>query len=109
MLNGVYRVIFQGPEGQRRGILYVKNGVLVGGDTGFVYKGSYQVTGNQFTGTLQVTKEDPGMKSVFGALSNYQIGFVGQLNSEHSFSSKGSIQAQPGLQISIQGMKLIDA
>jgi T3SS negative regulator,GrlR len=109
MLSGIYRVIFQGPAGQGKGILFAKNGVLIGGDTAFVYDGTFQISGSQFTAKLHVVQDATSLQSVFGLLSDFHLDILGQVPSDQVFSSEGAVIGQPALRITAQGTKMHEA
>lgn len=48
------------------GVLVLESGRGFGGDSGFAYVGTYEVSGDKFKGTFSITQFDPDMESVWG-------------------------------------------
>jgi hypothetical protein len=112
MLNGIYRVTFTGPQGSGKGIVVGKNGQLTGGDTGFVYTGTYEANGNQLTAKIRVEKDDPQMAGVFGPLTDFELEISGQASSDKFFKLTGAPTGIPRLgsapPFSVEGVKIAD-
>jgi hypothetical protein len=105
MQNGVYRVIFRGPVGEGRGVIAAKGGALWGGDTGFVYQGSYAAEDGK--ASIQVKKDDPNFPGVFGPLNDFRLDLTLQVTTS-GFIAVGAVPGQPNLQIAITAVKMAD-
>jgi hypothetical protein len=105
MQNGVYRMIFRGPFGEGRGVIAAKDGALWGGDTGFVYQGSYAAENGK--ASIQVKRDDPYMPGVFGPLNDFRLDLTLQVTTS-GFMAVGAVPAQPNLQIAINATKMAD-
>jgi hypothetical protein len=92
MQNGVYRVIFRGPVGEGRGVIAAKGGALWGGDTGFVYQGSYAAEDGK--ASIQVKKDDPNFPGVFGPLNDFRLDLTLQVTTS-GFIAVGAVPGQP--------------
>jgi T3SS negative regulator,GrlR len=112
MLNGVYRVTFTGPQGSGKGIVVGKNKQLTGGDSGFVYRGTYEENGNQLTARIQVKQDDPRSQGVFAGLTDFSLDLSGQVSSEKSFKLAGAPSGLPRLgsapPMTVEGVKIAD-
>jgi hypothetical protein len=64
--DGEYSVWFRTSRGEGTGIIYLANGRISGGDSMFVYGGSYEFDEDQFTATLTTTRYAEGPTTVFG-------------------------------------------
>jgi len=67
MKNGLYKVLFQTPMGQRTGVIVIMDGTLRGGDASMYYVGAFSDANNQFTASIRVGKHSdiPSERSVF--------------------------------------------
>jgi hypothetical protein len=107
MQNGAYRVLFKGPSSEGRGLLVAKNGSLWGGDSSYVYSGSYTAPGPTGKASVQITRDDPSGISVFGNLQDFQLDLVYAIVPS-GFTASGAIPNQPNAQIEINATKLAD-
>lgn len=65
-MEGFWTVQFQGVQGMGAGVITLIGGQLFGGDSGFLYKGTYTKQGDSLTAQVQVKRYAPGMPSVMG-------------------------------------------
>lgn len=107
MLSGVYRVSFQGPLESGKGIIYAKNGRLVGGDSWYVYGGIFDVAGDRVSATIHVISDNPTSSGTFGRLTDFVMTISGRA-SRRGFELQGSPEGQPQQRFSVQGIKLGD-
>ena len=108
MKNGVYRVLFRGTVTDGRGILVAKDGALWGGDTGFVYNGSYAEEGpNNGKASVQIKRDDPHMASVFGDLQDFRLDFTFAITPS-GFTASGAISGHPNIRISVEATQLAE-
>jgi len=68
MRDGLYRVGFRTNLGTGSGIILLKEGRLVGGDSGSYYLGTYRVEGSHFTADVEINRHTsgPGVRPIFG-------------------------------------------
>ncbi len=66
MRNGLYKIEFTTPRGPGFGVVVLNNGKVQGGDTSMYYNGTYEMTGDQFKGSVAVRRHSPGLPPVFG-------------------------------------------
>ena len=64
--NGSYSVWFRTPQGEGTGVVVLKDGKLIGGDTGIAYTGSYVQEGDKFTASIATERHTQGQPSAFG-------------------------------------------
>ncbi len=108
MFEGLWTVEFISTENRfGRGVLVINSGRLLGGDNGYYYSGSYQITNNTIEGTVNVTRFDPNIISVFGDINRFSITFSGEI-SEYEFTAGASLINNPEYQIRIVGNKKED-
>lgn len=65
-MEGFWTVKFEGVQGMGAGVITLVGGQLFGGDSGFLYKGTYTQQGENLTAQVQVKRYAPGMPSVMG-------------------------------------------
>lgn len=67
--DGFYRVLFGTPIGEGAGVAYFADGKVHGGDSMMAYVGTYEVSGDDVSATVNVLTHTPqaGMASVLGA------------------------------------------
>ena len=65
-MEGFWTVQFQGVQGMGAGVITLIGGQLFGGDSGFLYKGTYTQHGDSLTAQVQVKRYAPGTPSVMG-------------------------------------------
>lgn len=108
MLSGVYRVSFQGPLESSKGIIYAKNGRIVGGDSWYVYGGTFDMTADRVSATIRIINDDPTHSGIFGRLSNFVMTISGR-ESRRGFLLEGFPEGQPQQRFAVDGIKLGDA
>jgi hypothetical protein len=108
MLSGVYRVCFHGPLEAGKGIMYAKNGRIVGGDSCYVYGGIFDMVGDRVSATIHVINDDPSPAGTFGRLTDFVMTISGRA-SRRGFELEGSPEGHPQQRFSVQGTKLGDA
>jgi len=69
MKNGLYKVHFQTSLGTGAGIVVLRDGRLLGGDSSFWFAGRYRQDENTFTASVEMKMHMnvPGLKNVLGA------------------------------------------
>lgn len=108
MLNGIYRVTFQVAGNQGKGIIAAKDGWLYGGDTGFVYSGTFELQGNQISAKVHIQNDSPGVPSIFNPyLTDFLLDLTGQ-ESGSGITLQGSVIGQAALIIIVGGIKIKD-
>jgi len=65
-MEGFWTVQFTGIQGWGAGVLTVVGGQLFGGDSSFLYTGTYQQNGNSITAHVHVKRFAPGLPNVMG-------------------------------------------
>lgn len=108
VLNGIYRVTFRSAQDQGKGIIVCQDGIISGGDSGFVYSGTFEPWNNQIIVKVRIQKDDPRSKSVFNPfLDDFRLDLTGQAT-ELDFTLRGSVVGQPALVIFVEGKKMKD-
>ena len=66
MIEGFWTIRFQGVAGAGSGVLTLMNGTVFGGDTSFLYQGTYSLEGQNLTAKVQVKRFAPALPSLMG-------------------------------------------
>jgi T3SS negative regulator,GrlR len=96
-MEGFWTVQFAGVQGIGGGALTLINGVLYGGDTSFLYRGTYTQQGNNITARVHVSRFAPGLPNVMGR-DNFDLELNGTLQQD-TITGVGTI---PGTQLRLQ-------
>ena len=65
-MEGFWTVQFRGIQGWGAGVVTLINGQLFGGDSGFLYTGTYDQQGNAFAAHVHVRQHVAGVPNVMG-------------------------------------------
>jgi T3SS negative regulator,GrlR len=65
-MEGFWTVQFSGVQGWGAGVLTLIGGQVFGGDTSFLYIGTYSVQGTAMTGRVHVKRHAAGLPNVMG-------------------------------------------
>ena len=108
--NGLWTVEFISTMNRSgKGVIVLKDGRLLGGDTGYYYTGSYEINFDtkSMTANIIVIRHDPNWFSVFGNIDSFKLSFSGSVDNLH-FSAMGTIVGMPEYKIRIVGNKKED-
>lgn len=97
-MEGFWTVQFTGVQGWGAGVLTIIGGQLFGGDSGFLYTGNYQQTGNSMTGRVHVKQHAAGTLNVMGR-NEFDLELTGTLQG-NIIKVTGKI---PGTQLQLTG------
>jgi hypothetical protein len=66
--NGLYKTEFQIAQGTGRGMLYVRDGKMLGGNSAFAFVGTYAVDGDTISVDISTVRhnDDPNFRPLFG-------------------------------------------
>jgi hypothetical protein len=79
MVEGFWIVQFEGVQGNGGGVVFFLKGRIFGGDSGFVYTGTYQTDEKTITGHVNVRNFLPEVLSVFGIPGDYELSLKGNV------------------------------
>jgi hypothetical protein len=99
-INGLYGVQFQTPRGGGYGVVILRDGELLGGDTMMYYRGTYKLDGDNFVGQVAtgVHARPAGMTSVFGR-DTVNLALRGTIRGDEA-TLTGTAAETPGVQFS---------
>lgn len=79
MIEGLWVVQFEGTADSGGGVVVFVRGQVLGGDSGFVYTGTYQSDDNVVSARVLVRNFNPAIGSVFGIKGNYELAVRGTI------------------------------
>lgn len=97
-MEGFWTVQFNGVQGWGAGVVTLIGGQLFGGDSGFLYTGTYSQQGSAFTAQVHVKQYMPGVANVMGR-NEFDLGLTGTVQG-NTVAATGSI---PGTSLRLSG------
>jgi T3SS negative regulator,GrlR len=73
MVEGFWIVQFEGVQGNGGGVVFFIKGRIFGGDSGFVYTGTYETDEKTITGHVKVRNFLPDVPSVLGVSGDFEL------------------------------------
>jgi|ERR1700683_40139 len=101
MQEGLWTVQFQGPNGWGGGAVVLTKGQALGGDAGFTYIGTYEVTGDTIRGRIAVKNYDPSVQSVLGVRGDFELLLEGKVQGD-SITGMGTMANSPNARIAMR-------
>jgi hypothetical protein len=95
MVDGLWTVQFQGPQGPGGGVAVFTNGKVLGGDAGYTYQGTYEENNNNVTARIRVANFSPGVPNVMGAVGDFDLEIRGAV-AGNTVNATGTVPGQPG-------------
>ena len=111
MKLGIYHVKFtSAQQSYGEGLAVFKDTSINGGDTGYVYLGSFSIDATNVSAKIKVKRWNHGAVSIFGPLQDFDLDLKGTVAPDAaSFSVTGSVVQMPGMKITINGRRVSDA
>ena len=97
-MEGFWTVQFTGVQGWGAGVITLIGGRLFGGDSGFLYTGTYTQQGNALTARVHVKQFVTGAANVMGR-NEFDLELTGTLQG-NTLAATGSV---PGTQLRLTG------
>ncbi len=105
MVEGFWIVQFEGVQGNGGGVVFFIKGRVFGGDSGFVYTGTYQTNGNTVAAQVEVRNFLPEVASVFGVPGDYELNVKGKVVGK-TIEGNASLVNQEGMGIVVKLTKI---
>jgi hypothetical protein len=93
-MEGFYTVQFQGVEGWGDGVVTLIGGRVFGGDSGFLYGGTYQQDGGTLKAMVHVKRYVQGIPNVMGR-DEFDLSITATQNGSHTLIANGTIPGTP--------------
>ncbi len=101
MIDGLWIVQYHGPAGVGGGVVVFTNGKVLGGDSGFVFVGTYEEKGDELKARVSSTNFDPNIQSVLGIPGNHDLAIEGKIKGD-KIDATGALVAYPDTKIVVQ-------
>ena len=105
MVEGFWIVQFEGVQGNGGGVVFFIKGRVFGGDSGFVYTGTYQTDDKSISARVQVRNFLPEVLSVFGIPGDYELKVNGSV-AGNVIQGKASLANQEAMGIVVKLTKI---
>lgn len=108
MIDGLWTVeVISNINLSGKGVLVFSNGRLLGGDEAYYYTGTYELSGQQIQGNVNIIRFDPESISVFGDIDKFSLIFYGDIEN-NSFVATTTVINNPSYQFKIIANKKED-
>jgi hypothetical protein len=101
MIDGFWIVQFEGIQGNGGGVVVLTKGQVFGGDSAYVYMGSYQTQEASMRARVTVRAFLPGVPNVLGAVGDFDLSISGNVEG-NVIKGKASLINQPGAGIVVR-------
>ena|ERR1039457_4646968 len=98
MIEGLWIVQYHGPQGTGGGVVVFVKGQVLGGDSGFTYSGSYDLTGELFKAKVEVKNFDPSIPNVIGLIGDFDLVLEGKVQGD-TINGTGALANEPDAKI----------
>ena len=112
MKPGIYHVKFSAAASSNfgEGLAVFKDGKVNGGDMGYLYRGSYEISDSKVIAKLKVKRWNPAVTSIFGSFPEFDLDLTGHMPPDASlFYAEGPVVQNPKLRMTVNGRRLDDA
>lgn len=83
------------------GVVVLETGRIFGGDSSFVYIGSYKMEGELLIADVKCTNDREMMESIFGNIRQFNLKLEG-LPQQHEFILHGHMAENPSMKIAVK-------
>jgi hypothetical protein len=100
MIDGLWTAKIQAGANSTSGVLVFTNERVLGGDSGFMWNGTFKVSGDSLKADIHVKNYDPSVPPrLFGA-TEYDVSMYGNIKSD-TISATGSSPVYQGVSVSL--------
>ncbi len=82
MIDGFWLVQFEGMQGNGGGVVVFIKGQVFGGDSGYYYTGSYEISAALVKAHVQVRNFLPAVPNVLGVKGDFELSVTGTLEGD---------------------------
>jgi hypothetical protein len=101
MVEGFWIVQFEGVQGGGGGVVLLSKNKVLGGDSGYIYTGSYDLSGNALKAKVKVEQFLSGIPNVLGVVGNFELELTGIVN-DNLIKGNASLATRPGLGLAVK-------
>jgi len=107
MVEGFWIVQYEGVAGNGGGVVVFMRGRVLGGDTGYVYTGTYKVETNTVLADVKVRNFLPQVNSVLGFAGDFELRIAGKVT-DQIINGTASLVGQEGAGILVKLTRVSD-
>ena len=107
MVEGFWIVQYEGVQGNGGGVVVFMKGRVLGGDTGFVYTGTYQSTEKELSALVKVHNFLSEVPSVLGVKGDFELSLKGTVTRQ-IIKATASLVGQAGAGIVVKLTRVSD-
>jgi len=101
MIEGLWIVQYEGMQGNGGGVAVFVNGKVLGGDTGYIYEGTYTVQGDVVSAKIHVSNFLPNIPNVLGLKGDFDLQIQAPVKGS-TIQGAMSLVGRPGLGIAVR-------
>ena len=102
MVEGFWIVQYEGVQGNGGGVAVFMKGHVLGGDTGFIYTGTYQTNEQELSARVKVRNFLPEVPSVLGVKGDFELALKGTVAGSIIKAAASLVgQAGPGIVVKL--------
>lgn len=107
MVEGFWIVQYEGMRGNGGGVAMFIKGKVFGGDTGYIYLGSYETHGDAVRAQVMVRNFLPDVPSVLGVVGDFELIIDGKISGD-VIKGTGSVKNMQAAGIALKLTKRAD-
>lgn len=107
MVDGFWVVQYEGMKGNGGGVVVFIKGRVFGGDTGYIYLGSYNTNGKTVNAQVSVHAFLPNIPSVLGVIGDFDLEIEGQVEGD-VIRGQGIVSGQKAVGVALKLTKRAD-
>jgi hypothetical protein len=107
MVEGFWIVQYEGVQGNGGGVAIFMRGHVLGGDTGFIYTGTYETNERELAARIQVRNFLPEVPSVLGVKGDFELNIKGAVSGT-IIKGSASLVGQAGAGIVVKLTRVSD-
>lgn len=109
MIDGLWTIEFISTISRAgAGVIVLRDNRLLGGDNGYYYTGQYNLTNCSINGSVDITRFNPLIISVFGDIDHLSLTFKGKLSVDDTIEGTANREGMPEMRIQIRCKKKED-
>lgn len=101
MVEGFWVVQFEGMQGGGGGVVFLAKGKVLGGDSGYLYMGTYEADQQTIKARVSVTNFIPGVGNVLGVNGDFELALTGAIEGD-SIKGTASLIQPAGVGIAVK-------
>ena len=101
MVEGFWIVQFEGVHGGGGGVVFLRNGTVLGGDSGYIYEGKYETNNPNLRATVSVKNFLPGVPNVLGVNADFDLVLEAKIEGD-TLKGRASLASAQGMGLAVK-------